>query len=104
MKCSDVVEACLCTLSTSTASIHPPIPTFDRFILEIFLNFLGNRFSIKIIYNLSGGMWHKFCNMSLHSDYISMIDLTEEEEKLLGADDSESEDLPTISFNVRLVG
>ena len=30
---------CLCTLSAS-ASIHPPIPTFGRFLLEIFLNFL----------------------------------------------------------------
>ena len=29
----------LCTLSAS-ASIHPPIPTFGRFLLEIFLNFL----------------------------------------------------------------
>ena len=30
---------CLCTLSAS-ASIHPPIPTFGRFLLEILLNFL----------------------------------------------------------------
>ena len=30
---------CLCTLSAS-ASIHPPIPTFDRFLLEISFKFL----------------------------------------------------------------
>ena len=30
---------CFYTLSAS-ASIHPPIPTFGRFLLEIFLNFL----------------------------------------------------------------
>ena len=39
MKCSNVVvrkcSPCLCTLSAS-ASIPPPIPTFGRFILEIF--------------------------------------------------------------------
>ena len=29
---------CLCALSAST-SIHPPIPTFGRYLLEIFLNF-----------------------------------------------------------------
>ena len=30
---------CFCTLSAS-ASIHPPIPTFGRFLLEIFFKFL----------------------------------------------------------------
>ena len=35
-------SSCLCTLSAST-STHPPIPTFGRFLLEIFLKFLKCR-------------------------------------------------------------
>ena len=37
---------CLRTLSAS-ASIHPPIPTFGRFLLEIFLNFLFLLFLLR---------------------------------------------------------
>ena len=40
MKCVNVVECALlvCVLC-QPVSIHPPIPTFGRFLLEIFLNF-----------------------------------------------------------------
>ena len=37
---------CLCPLCTS-ASIHPPIPTFGKFLLEIFLNFLFLLFLLR---------------------------------------------------------
>ena len=39
LQCCGKCSPCLCTLSAS-ASIQPPIPTFGRFRLEIFLNFL----------------------------------------------------------------
>ena len=36
--CCGMCSPCLCTLSAS-APIHPAVPTFSRFLLEIFLNF-----------------------------------------------------------------